>query len=390
MHGMASAARQWIGKSSRTDGIAHARYVLLALLAAFAAPASASAQQGRTIGRPTTLTAHEFTHISAVRELSDGGVLILDDREQRLALVEASGRLVDSVLRKGRGPGEYLSLASLVTLPDDSTLLVATPQRWIILHRARVVSTQGPESGQPLRGRLVHGADGQGYVLVRSTRNSQGEMSWPHLADRIIYAKARREGQRLDTIADLRQTPLQLNVMDASSGDHMLRIILASPMFTTAQALLFPDGWVAVAHLEPYRVEWVRPDGGRVPGVVLDSLARPVTDREKRVAVARAGIWTPRGEVKPAVDDYKEWPKTVPAFGERALRAMPGGRLLVARFPHAESKTTDYDVVTRGGRLERRLQLEPNERIVGFGARGMYVAVRDADELEALVRRPIP
>ena len=49
-----------------------------------------------------------------------------------------------------------------------------------------------------------------------------------------------------------------------------------------------------------------------------------------------------------------------------------------------------YDVIDRRGVVNGQLVLEPNERLVGFGARSVYVVERDADDIERIRRHPWP
>jgi hypothetical protein len=49
-----------------------------------------------------------------------------------------------------------------------------------------------------------------------------------------------------------------------------------------------------------------------------------------------------------------------------------------------------YDVFDASGRLARQVTMPKGARLVGFGARGMYVATTTDDELETLARYPRP
>ena len=151
------------------------------------------------------------------------------------------------------------------------------------------------------------------------------------------------------------------------------------------QVVLFPDGWIAVAYQQPYRVDWIAPDRSAVRGPELPWQYPHVTEAEKTAyaerLVRRRG---PGAKLRPEMP----WAEAVPPFRESALLAAPDGSLVVLREQWSGSPATEYDVVNRRGQRSFALALRWNERIVGFGSRGAYVAVADDDGIERLERRP--
>jgi hypothetical protein len=88
-------------------------------------------------------------------------------------------------------------------------------------------------------------------------------------------------------------------------------------------------------------------------------------------------------------DSSPDWPATLPPYRSPvALLAAPDGRVVVPRLASADHPETRYDVVNRRGLLDGQLILRPNERIVGFGAATVYVAVSDDDGIQRLQRHP--
>jgi hypothetical protein len=158
---------------------------------------------------------------------------------------------------------------------------------------------------------------------------------------------------------------------------------------------MFPDGWIAVARFNPYRVDWCPPAQICRTGPVIS--ARPAfSDSEKRVfRHTTYSAQTPvlaTGEVRFGED----WPPTIPPFVQRQSRAapeqilypMPDGRLLIERFPTVNRPATTYDVVDRRGVLAGTISLPHNQRVVGFGARSIYIGTIDADDVERIQRHP--
>jgi hypothetical protein len=70
-------------------------------------------------------------------------------------------------------------------------------------------------------------------------------------------------------------------------------------------------------------------------------------------------------------------------------QVAPDGTLWVQRYGAADAPLV-YDVFDAAGRLTRQVTLPKGARLVGFGARAMYVATTTDDELETLARYPRP
>ncbi len=70
--------------------------------------------------------------------------------------------------------------------------------------------------------------------------------------------------------------------------------------------------------------------------------------------------------------------------------ASPDGKLLVYRVPTADFPDTRYDVINRRGELERQVTMTANEKILGFGAKSVYVTVTAKDGGQNVERHPWP
>ena len=164
-------------------------------------------------------------------------------------------------------------------------------------------------------------------------------------------------------------------------------IYVTSPLASEDQALLFLDGWIALAMSDPYRVDWRLPDGSWRRGRALPFVPVRVTQREKCFAVARL---TQRS----VCDELPGWPDVIPAFATSllipVLRATPEGHVVIARTPTADAPGHRYDVVNRTGQLIGVLALSPNETLIGFGARSAYVVETDDDGVQTVRRHPWP
>jgi hypothetical protein len=160
------------------------------------------------------------------------------------------------------------------------------------------------------------------------------------------------------------------------------------------QVAVFPDGWIAIARTNPYRVDWCPPGQHCRAGPVLMASQLRTTDREKQAYLemaARTHGWPPTTDLSAT----SGWPRVLPPFVERpsrldvgALLAMPDGSVLIERLPSADSVWMRYDIVPRGGVVAGQVRLPLGEQIVGFGRESVYVVASDSDGLQRLRRHP--
>jgi hypothetical protein len=365
------------------------------LLLSLILPTSVLAQQARVVSlRPADAKLdEEFTGITSVRELSDGRVLVTDPRDKGIAVVDFSRSTIEKIGRQGTGPGEYQMAGPLVALTGDSTLMIETrTRRILVLAGARIVATLTPESPLVLATQgAVTSADRFGHVLSRVGAAAPPRSGTRNLgsSDSGLVIRVQRGTNARDTIAAVRMPPAQITTSANAKGEIASVSIRRMPWSVGEEALLFPDGSVAVARLDPFRVDWRAPNGNWTRGAALPVPVIRMTDREKRALMDRTA--NSNGTAVQPPETYPDWPAVVPPFTPApALLAAPDNRLLVLRFRSADFADTRYFVVNRRGTLDAELRLPENERIVGFGARSAYVAVADGDGIQRLERRPWP
>lgn len=368
----------------------------LALGAGHTLPGLVHAQTVREVrlGPATGELEDGFTSISAVRELSDGRLLVADRSEIRVAVADWRTGRITTVGREGKGPGEYAAIAKLHPLRADSTL-VEDPWlgRWLLLDADRIVDAfpYGQRRGRTIP--FVWGGDRSGNVLAvewYSFGQSPGEpkMELSAFAESLLVALESRATGRRDTIARLKGGFLGNRELrkPVVPGGPPIRWVIGNPLGVEEQALLFPDGWIAIARASPYRVEWVSPDGQRRAGPPLPFERVPVDERQKRAAIA----WRFKPGAGFTPDEMPPWPATLPPFTNEALVATHDGRLAIRRMSDARIDATRYDVVDRAGRLTARIILGRNERIAGFGRQSVYVIEKDEHDLEWIRRHRWP
>ena len=363
-----------------------------AILVLAARPARAQSASPRVIALPApdaTLPA-EFTLVSAVRELSDGRVLIVDWSEKKLVVADLAKGNVAQLGRNGSGPGEYLQPSTLLTLDGDSTLLPDSRNgRWLLLHGATIATTIGPESPALRSGaRVPAGADTLGNIVFTTGIGipSRTTGSIPRRDSLFLFRVARASGQS-DTVALLRARPSLIRVEGPADRPRSVSV-LTNPLAAGELAALFSDGWIAIARLEPYRVDWTAPDGNRIRGSPLPFERVRLDEREQRAFVERQASRTGQAPRDPG--SFPEWPEIMPPFLSESILPAPDGRLWIRRTPTAENLDPPYDVVDRRGALVARVTPGKDVQVVGFGRTAIYTVATDENGIQRLQRRPVP
>ena len=355
-----------------------------------------------------TLASRQFSMVRAVRELADGRILVSDPLEKSVYVVDLRTGDVRSIGSVGDGPGEYSEPGFLFPLAGDSTLLTdPMAHRLFLLVGDSLVRTFATSPlAELVPGSLPEGywgADRFGRVLA-----AEGYAYDPEVIPMSrVYADSIRlmlttasvfgiEPLRLDTIADVGgQGRWGVEPNDRGFTGLMYH---TSPLASEGQAWLFADGWVALAHPDPYRVDWRTPEGTWRSGASLPFTRRGVNQEEKCHAMDRRFRRAEGGDCR--ADEMPGWPDVVPPFvmeaprltpGGVALRAAPDGMLLVRRTPTVAPPGRRYDVVDRSAGLRGAIALAANQAIVGFGRSSLYVVEEDDDTgLLTLSRHPWP
>jgi hypothetical protein len=368
------------------------RSTILSMLAAAAAVASdAAAQAVRPVGLGSFTELHdvEFSRVSGVRELSDGRVLVADALEKQLHVVDFARRTSVKLGREGSGPGEYKGLGQLIALPGDTTLVVdILGGRWLVAVRDAFMSVIAGDHPSMAGGRNPLGADSRGNLLGSKTiRDFQGVTGSINTGnDSAVVVRVDRKTGRLDSLGRYKIRPSRIVVRGTPERPTSVSITM-NPLSVGEQAVMFADGAVAVARLNPYRVDWVI-DGRRVDGSPLPVQLIPLTRDEQSAALAR--LPTADDDKPRQPEEVQDWPAAMPPFLAGAVLSAPDGRVWIRRAPSIREPGTDYDVVDRAGRLARRVKLAPKEVIAGFGKSSVYVLATDDDGIQRVRRYSLP
>lgn len=374
---------------------------------AFASPSLfAQTPRGVTLGKPAAEIHDTFTSISSVRELTDGRVIVSDRRDRLVQLADFKMQKLTKIGREGSGPGEYRSAGSLYALSNDTTLLgdFANGRLMIISPDGKAGATRIDDHGSLLASSSL-GFDERGatYLAVRFKANNE-EGGPQH----IIRYDPRTK--RADTITSITR-PDGLISGASSAGNGMLKLFTNLPFAPEDVAAVARDGRVAVARFDHYHIEWFGRDGKKTVGAAVPYSPIAIDAAEKRAFLekqVRPGSITvqnnPTGTAAPIVSGPRKaiftaetyddkgmmWPARKPPFVANALSIDGAGRAWVLRTASHNAPGLTYDLFDSAAKLIMTVTIPPKTRVVGFGAKSVYLAFTDEDDLQHLHRYAAP
>jgi len=84
----------------------------------------------------------------------------------------------------------------------------------------------------------------------------------------------------------------------------------------------------------------------------------------------------------------KTWPEFLPPYRGSGQFA-PDGLIWINRMT-AAGRPPLYDIISANGKLFERVELPPRTKLVGFGAKSVYLVRLDQDDLQYLQRHVLP
>ena len=399
--------------------------VAAALLLPVLLPAAALAQGGVatiTLSKPEVEYAEPFTTVMGVRELRDGRVIVTDMQEKTIQLLDLRRGSATPIGKEGSGPNEYGRPGQLFALPGDTTLVSdLANNRYLVIapdgQVARTLYTMDPnEPDLRLIQARASDATGNLYFLDRglaarlAARGPGGPGGRGGSIDLPDSGTVLRYDLRTKKVTEIGKIALPRTNTTTSGGGNQVSVMrMAVPFAAQDDWTVGIDGRIAVVRAEPYRVEWVAPNGQRVTGPAIAFEKIRVTEADKeafrnaRVSMAGVGMRTvigaggavsssaapaPPTNMRPP--EPTSWPEFKPAFYANQSLVAPDGRLWVSRHRPADDPNPKYDVFDGFGRLVARAVLPARTRLVGFGARTAYVVRTDDDDLQYLQQYELP
>ncbi len=385
----------------------------LAAAAAFLTAATSLPSQTKVpLTKPAAEFAEGFTRVTAIRELPSGKVIVVDQMDKIVQLVDLAAGTAQKIGREGNGPGEYSLPSTVLGLPDGSSLVLDMLNRRLLtispdgkpgafLELPRPPATQGGGGGPRMMigGMDMRGTDLQGRLYYQGAPFS---IETGATFDSVAILRWDRVNPKLDTVGYVKLPP---SSVQTGGGQGNFRVqIGGQKVFTPAEVwAVAGDGRIARVTPMPYRVIWM--DGAtKAAGPVQSYTPIKVTEADKElvrearrrqrpmvISMGAGGASSgppPGGSVQVPEPEFEE---TMPPFtggvgtGGSVL-ATPEGEVWVLRTRPASDKIPSYDVFDRTGALVKKVQLNPNSRVVGFGKGTVYVVRTDDDDLQYLQR----
>lgn len=362
----------------------------------------------RTVGKVIAEHPEPFSGVLEVRELSGGGLILLDAKENLLQHISANLQTARPISREGSGPTEYRQVVKLIPHRGDTTYaydimnarFLAIDPRGVAV---TTVSVRDASRGLPVGPMSVRGYDQSRRLYYQGLNFTMGA-NGPAFLDSAPLLRIDASRNKIDTLTWLRIPMPSVKMSgDVEQGGGAVRLAMNAYPIADEWAIM-PDGRVVVVRGREYRIDWYAPAGARSAGPAIPYAPVRVTEADKEQirrankrmqeqvskAAAEAAGNVPGGSrakmPSMTVDAPTTWPQHKPAFAQGALRVRSNGELWVARLRAAGEEGQLFDVLSTAGTLSHRVQLPPKSRLVGLGARYVYVVRVDKDDLEYLGR----
>lgn len=327
--------------------------------------------------------AHSFQDVRALELLPNGGLVVLEFKDQQLHFLDARGRQVRTVGRQGAGPGEYQNANGLVILPNGN-LVINDPDnnRFTILGPTGDFIRSVPmDHTRSFGGRWNAWADSQGRVgehlfMRRGQGGGRARQLWsPDFA-------------RSDTLFSVECPPAPVVPVEdrsysfrSAQGGMSMMIPYTAPR---AGFLQTPEGGSWGTRWPDFAVITHTSAGACTPDVTI-ALAGPrvaIPTAVRDSAVARVNQAASR--YGPPGPDLDKIPRTFPMVD--VIQLDQDGQLWVARQVGATQK--QFEVYLQNGRrlasLDMPPTLEPMRPMI-ISADRVYGFITDEDDLPYLV-----
>lgn len=361
----------------------------------------------RTLSKYDLEYTEPFSCISGLRELSDGRIIVADQREKLLQIINLRTGAVTKVGREGQGPGEWGIPAGLFAAKGDTTLL------WDQGNRRFLTINPDATTGKSFAATITtgsmtmitvpRGVDRQGRVYIAGSTFTQAPGGGPPVsADSVGILRLDPPTGKVDTLGFLRIPKSDIETQNRGEA-RMVMIMAPNPMLPQATWTVTADGRVAIVQPEPYHLEWLTPSKTKTVGPTIRYQKLPVTQADKEASgppnncLTTISIGGPPGgarggaaaggartERRPA--PREDWPDFKPPFlgGGRmgsSVVAAPNGDVWVLRTRAANDEVPTYDIFDARGQLTGRMALPKGSRFVAFGNGTIYLSRMDEDDL---------
>jgi hypothetical protein len=244
-----------------------------------------------------------FAGVRSVAFDAKDNLYILDANNHRVLVFDANGRFVRKISKKGEGPGELMSPASMTIAPDGNVVISDIGRRTFSIFKpdgsfVKIVpfpvghapglgdtNVSTPLQAHPRAGVVARSSP---LIMVRPGANGAPPgLPGERTNDFNWYDLAGKSSQ----LGSIKQPPPKTETSDAGSTGSQRRFSVRMQVPNFEAPIVFgvlPNGGIALAHDVSYRVELKDATGKTERVIERPSIApRKVTDRDKRLAIER-------------------------------------------------------------------------------------------------------
>jgi hypothetical protein len=345
---------------------------------------------------------HEmFGQLAGVAFDADGNLFVLDRGNHRVVVFGPDGAFVRAFGRRGGGPGELQAPMRIVASGDEIIIHDLAHNAAVIFSRDGTHLRNVPFESDQRPGQRLDAHPRGGIVFEpMATSVTMTDRGLPQVSRRDSLPILWKQTDREAPPRPLFQTPLpRVDVTQPASPREGVVVLSggASPVFTPSLLWgVLPDGALAVARSDEYRVEIVG-GGGRVARAIQRPIApRRVSERDREHARALrekaltsgSAVFSMGGAGGPPPVQIRDharqalgnlsFAETVPVI--QALVVDPAGHIWVRRAGSREYDRGPMDLLTADGRYLGTLP-EGTRIPIAFGPDGL-VAHIETDDLD--------
>ena len=264
--------------------------------------------------------ADEFSGTVIAVELRDGRIVVANQGTSEVRFYDAKGARLNTVGRKGSGPGEFEQIASLSVGTGDSLLVFdrSTRRLSVIAPTGEIVRSAMIDLGQGNLANTVVGVLPGGRILVSPARSGREPTTSGLVRDSVDLRVVAADG----SVTAVGRFPGSEAVLQIETQNgQVISVNIAAVPFGRSSRFVAVDSLVVVAPSDRYEFDVYSPSGRMISRIRRAHAPEPVTAADLGADLERAGL--PNEEARARYRKFLATtpvPKTKPAYD----RVLPG------------------------------------------------------------------
>lgn len=327
----------------------------------------------------------ELSGVTGAVSLSDGRIVIGNGATNEIRFFSADGDYLETIGRRGGGPGEFYSLLWVGVAPGDTILAYDI--------RTQRLSWFAPD------GRYVRGTQVDTHLWSGSIIGQFADGSLVVVSNSLPLPRSRPEGLGIDTIALLRFSPDGGRSASVASlpawemywaGRGAAMVGFGFPVYRKLQVVVC-DSSVIAGYSDSARVWRIGADGQRLGALALplNQRAIPAAERARMTRERVAGASPDfRARIEAAINAGDVLPAKRPLFS--GLGSDGTGTLWVGLSADEHASSSEWVRFTPNGDVIDTVRLAPRARFASTAGDRLIVVSRDEDDVQHVIVYRIP